>query len=173
MILQSNDPILANKNTNDIAPEFDLGIEYKGPFKLGASVKHLGFFGNWETDRPAISVWTYISSRFNIVDDVSIEPCLSYIARDNIHYGEGGAIFYFLKTKRPYKYNDKFWVGAMYATHGQFTTLAGMHFTPKMRLGYSFTYGVGNIASLSKAGTHELFFSWQFDPLFYKDAKCW
>ena len=169
---QSGDPILAYKRENNYSPEFDFGLEYKGPFKLGAAVRHIGFNESSNFPKPAINIWTYISSRFNTGRSMSIEPCFSYTYRDKTGRYEAGALFYFMKTSNFTSYNDKFWLGAMYRFHGQYAILAGINITPKIRLGYSFDYGTSDLATISKSGTHEIFFAWQFNRIFYKDETC-
>ncbi|MDR1056341.1 MAG: PorP/SprF family type IX secretion system membrane protein [Prevotellaceae bacterium] len=169
---QSNDPVLAYKRVSNYAPEFDFGIEYKGPFKLGASVRHLGIYGDSKLPSPSLNIWTYLSSRFNITQTISIEPCVSYMYRNKIGRGEGGSLFYFMKTENRNTYNDRFWLGGMYRFHGQFAILAGVNITSKMRLGYSFDYGTGDLSTISRSGTHEIFLSWQFNRIFYKEETC-
>jgi type IX secretion system PorP/SprF family membrane protein len=171
MLNQSNDPTINYSKVNEYSPDFDFGLEFKGPLKIGASIRHLmkyepinSFFPNH-----SINVWTYASSRFNISHGISLEPTVSYMYRDNVHRVEGGAIIYFLKNVSNFVYNDRFWIGGMYSLNKQFAVLAGVNLNKKVRLGYSFDYGTGDIATISKLGTHELFLSWHFNRIFYKE----
>jgi len=166
------DPALAGKTESHYAPEFEVGAEYKGLFKAGVSMRHLGFAGSAEFPTPPISVWAYASSRFNMTATLSIEPLLSYMFHDGISRYEAGALFYFMKTDERWNHNDRFWIGAVYRPHGEVGVMAGMHVTAKMRVGYSFDYGTGALAHVSKYGTHELFVSWHFNRIFYKDTCC-
>lgn len=173
MPFDPNDPALLYKNTSDYAPEFDFGFEFRGPLKLGAAVRHLGFYSNADLPEPSVNVWAYVSSRFNIADPISIEPAFSYMLRNHVSRYEAGAIFYFAKTDRLLRYNDRFWLGAMIRFNGQFALLAGVNATKHMRIGYSVDYGVTNdLVSISKWGTHEVFISWQLKRIFYKDVLC-
>jgi len=174
MLEQANDPALSYSRVNEYNPDFDFGLEYLGPVKFGAAVRHLLNFQpvNSQILPHSMNVWAYLSSRFNLSDGVSLEPAASYMFRDNIHRIEGGAIFYFLKTKNANKYNDRFWFGGMYRLNKQFSALAGASLTSRLKLGYSFDYGIGDLAYISKMGTHEIFLSWHFNKLFYKDTTC-
>jgi type IX secretion system PorP/SprF family membrane protein len=174
MLDQDNDPALSYSHVSEYKPDFDFGLEYIGAFKLGASVRHLLKYKSLNSNIPlqSMNVWGYLSSRFNLSDDVSIEPAVSYMYRDNIQRIEAGAIFYFSKTKSTLQYNDRFWFGGMYRLNKQFAILAGASLTSKLKLGYSFDYGVGDLASISKMGTHEIFLSWHFNKIFYKEVVC-
>jgi type IX secretion system PorP/SprF family membrane protein len=172
MLDRSDDPVMSYSKISDYSPNFDFGLEYKGPLKIGASVRHLLKYEAINSFFPAHSMnfWTYASSRFNVSDGISFEPAVSYMYRDNINRIEGGAILYFLKSQSRNSYNDRFWLGAMYRLNKQFAILAGVNLTTKIRLGYSFDYGTGDLATISRMGTHELFLSWQFNRIFYKDS---
>lgn len=172
MIDQSDDPALKYSNTSTLSPQFDFGLEYKGPFKLGASIRNLGFYDYSDLGKSPINVWAYLSSRFNLTGVLSIEPCISFTQYGKIARYESGALFYFLKSSTTNSYNDRFWIGGMYRFHGQYALLAGLFLTPKIRMGYSFDYGVNDLSGISRSGTHELFFSWQFNRIFYKDNLC-
>jgi type IX secretion system PorP/SprF family membrane protein len=174
MLDQSNDPALSYSKFNEYSPNFDFGLEFIGPLKIGASVRHLLKYETVNSFFKAQSMnfWTYASSRFNVSSSISLEPAVSYMYRDNIGRIEGGAIVYFLKSVARSKYNDRFWLGGMYRLNNQFAILAGVNPSPKIRIGYSFDYGTGDLATISKIGTHELFFSWHFNRIFYKDKEC-
>jgi type IX secretion system PorP/SprF family membrane protein len=174
MLDQSNDPVISYSKVNEYNPDFDFGLEFKGPLKIGASVRHLLRSKPVNAFFPAHSMnfWSYASSRFNITDKVSMEPAVSYMYRDNINRIEGGLIFYFFKRVSRDEYNDRFWLGGMYRLNKQFAVLAGVNITSKIRLGYSFDYGTGDLATISRMGTHELFLSWHFNRIFYKDKVC-
>ena len=171
-ITDPNDPLLAVGNRTDYNPDFDFGVEYQGLFKFGASVRHLlkvkstsyrvGYSRN---------IWAYASTRLNLSSAVSIEPTASFTYHDDVSRYEAGGIFYFGKTEAKHKYNDKFWVGAMYRFNSQYAILAGMHATKRIRIGYSFDYSVGSSRHLSKAGTHELFVAWHLNRSFYKNNE--
>jgi type IX secretion system PorP/SprF family membrane protein len=173
MLDQSNDPSISYSKINEYNPNFDFGMEFKGPFKLGASVRYLLKSKPINSFFPAhsMNIWTYASSRFNISGGVSLEPAVSYMYRDNISRIEGGLVMYFFKNRKKDIYNDRFWLGGMYRLNRQFAILAGVGITEKIRLGYSFDYGTGDLATISKIGTHELFLSWQFNKIFYKAEK--
>jgi type IX secretion system PorP/SprF family membrane protein len=174
MLDQSNDPVLSYSKISEYSPNFDFGIEFKGPLKIGASIRHLLKYEAVNSFFPAhnINVWTYASSRFNISSGMSLEPAASYMYRNNIHRIEGGAIVYFFKSMRGAVYNDRFWIGGMYRLNKQFAVLIGAGLTSKIRLGYSFDYGTGDLAAVSKMGTHELFLSWHFNKIFYREPDC-
>jgi type IX secretion system PorP/SprF family membrane protein len=169
----ANDPILAYNQTKEYAPDFDFGIEYKGAFKWGFTVRHLASHALSDNRHPqSINVWTYLSSRFNVSRSLSLEPMASFTWRDDIYRVEGGLMLYFFKTKNIRTYNDRFWLGAVYRSDHNIALMAGMNVTSKLRLGYSFDYGVGDVATLSAYGTHELFIAFQFDRKLYKDRCC-
>lgn len=168
------DPDVQYGVANEYSPDFDIGFEYKGPLKLGATVRHIGLqTSDNNLPSPALNVWTYASSRFNASNYLSIEPAVSFMYRNEISRYEMGAIFYWFKMNRGNDYNDRFWIGGMYRLQGQFAVLAGVHITPQLRLGYSFDYGTNNdLLSVSKMGSHELFLAWQLNRFFYKEASC-
>lgn len=173
MAFDPNDPALLYNHVNTYDPEFDFGLEYKGPFKLGISVRHLGFYKNDYLTDPSMNVWAYISSRFNILDDMSVEPIFSYTLRNSVSRYELGGLLYFLKMGSLAKYSERFWVGAVVRFNGQFAVLGGVNLTKQMRVGYSFEYGMkGDLISISEWGTHEIFVSWQLNRIFYKDPLC-
>jgi type IX secretion system PorP/SprF family membrane protein len=174
MLDQSNDPALSYSKFNEYSPNFDFGLEFKGPLKIGASVRHLLKYEavNSFFKAPSMNIWTYVSSRFNISNGISLEPAASYMYRENISRIEGGAIIYFFKSMKKSVYNDRFWLGGMYRLNKQFAILVGANLTSKIRLGYSFDYGTGDLATISKMGTHELFLSWHFNKIFYKEPDC-
>lgn len=159
-------------NASEYSPDFDFGLEYKGPVKIGAAIRHIAPLSS-SKHFPALSrnIWVYASSRLNL-STISVEPTASYMYRDKISRYEAGALFYFLKTNRALDYNDRFWLGAMARFHGQFALLAGASVSKKMRIGYSFDYGTGDLALISKFGTHEIFVAWQFNRIFYKEKLC-
>lgn len=169
-----SDPSITYTKVNEYNPDFDLGIEYKGPFKIGVSVRHLlntqkvnSAFTAYTTN-----IWSYASSRFNLSENISAEPVVSYMYRNNINRYEAGAIVYFLKSQARISFNDRFWLGAMYRFNSQFAILAGANITSKIGVGYSFDYGTGDLSNISKSGTHEIFLSWQFNKIFYKEPNC-
>ncbi len=166
------DPALATKRESHYASEFDFGMEYKGPFKLGAAIRHIGFYGSDEHAKPPISFWSYASMRYNLSHAVSIEPSLAYMYANRASWYEAGVLFYFLRPDDRWVYNDRFWIGAMFRLQGEVAVIAGLHVTPKMRIGYSFDYGVGHLSGVSRFATHEVFLSWQFGRIFYKDECC-
>ena len=173
MAFDPNDPALLYKNVSDYAPEFDFGVEYKGPLKVGAAIRHLGVYSNNDLPKPSTNIWAYASSRFNLADQLSVEPAMSYMYHNHVSRYELGAILYFLRTDSRLKYNDRFWLGAMVRFNGQFALLAGVNVTKQMRVGYSVDYGMTNdLVSVSKWGTHEVFVSWQLKRIFYKEALC-
>jgi type IX secretion system PorP/SprF family membrane protein len=167
-----DDPLKVN--TADNSPDFDFGIEFKGPFKVGASVRHIA------TQSPAynnltphsMNLWSYISSRFNISESLSLEPMGSILYNTSSFRVEAGALLYFFKTERKDVYNDRFWLGALYSTGNTFSILAGVNLTSKIRLGYTFGYTTGVLSSTIKGGTHELFMSFHLNRIFYKDESC-
>jgi type IX secretion system PorP/SprF family membrane protein len=168
---EPNDRIIAY-NQKKYAPDFDFGIEYKGAFKLGATVRHLGAQAIADDYLSSINVWAYLSSRFNIARSVSLEPIASFTYRRDIYRAEGGVLLYFFKTKNLHTYNDRFWAGAVYRSSHNIALLAGMNLTSKIRIGYSFDYGFSDVATVATYGAHELFFAYQFNRTFYKDVCC-
>lgn len=168
-----SDSELANANRSETSIDFEFGMEYKGPFKLGLSVRHLGPKESFNYfPKQKLNYWAYLSSRFNLSTTLSIEPITSFIYNEQGARLEGGALFYFMKGEKNRKYNDRFWLGALYRQSGEFSVLAGLHLTPKIRLGYAFDYGLGPIATLSKHGSHEVFIAFQFNRIFYKESLC-
>jgi type IX secretion system PorP/SprF family membrane protein len=167
------DPSLAYGNVSDYSPDFDFGFEFKGPFKLGASIRHLAAQPpKYNLTKHSINVWTYASSRFNLSESLSIEPIASILFYESSYRAEVGSLFYFFKTERNNSYSDRFWVGAMYRSGNSFAVLAGVNLTPKIRMGYSFDYALGDLSSIAKGGTHELFLSFYLNRIFYKDKAC-
>jgi type IX secretion system PorP/SprF family membrane protein len=165
-----NDPIAAVGDISEYAPDFDLGLEYKGPLKAGLTVRHIGLMHT-------INVWSYVSSRFNLNPSMSIEPMASFTWRPDI-YGEkagiyraeGGLLFYLLKTKSDNTYNDRFWLGAAYRSSHNLALMLGMSITPHLRLGYSVDYGLGAVVGITGFGTHEIFLAYHLNRQFYKDV---
>ena len=166
------DPDLAYGNASEISPDFDFGVEYRGPLKIGVAIKHFGVNKNKDFFANTENIWAYASSRINTGGSMSIEPAAAFVYRNKSTRYEVGALFYFLKMAQQYEYNDRFWVGGMFRFNKEFALMAGVIITPKIRLGYSFAYGFGSFKSLSRFGTHELFFAWQFNRLFYKEPLC-
>jgi type IX secretion system PorP/SprF family membrane protein len=168
-----DDPSWSYGNVSDYSPDFDFGFEFKGPFKLGASIRHLAAQPpKYNLQKHSINIWAYLSSRFNLSESLSLEPLASILYNESSYRAEAGALMYFLKTERRNTYSDRFWIGALYRTDNSFAILAGVNLTPKIRLGYSFDYGTGNLATISKIGTHELFLSFYLNRIFYKDETC-
>jgi type IX secretion system PorP/SprF family membrane protein len=168
-----NDPSLAYGNVSDNSPDFDFGLEYKGPFKFGASIRHIAAQPpKYNLPNHSINIWAYLSSRFNISESLSLEPLASALYNESSYRVEAGALFYFFKTERKDTYSDRFWVGGLYRTGNSFAVLGGVNLTPKIRLGYSFDYATGALSSLAKGGTHELFLSFYLNRIFYKDEAC-
>ncbi|MDR2383866.1 MAG: PorP/SprF family type IX secretion system membrane protein [Prevotellaceae bacterium] len=168
-----DDPSLVYGNVSDYSPDFDFGFEFKGPFKLGASIRHLAVqTPRYNLPKHSINIWAYLSSRFNVSESLSLEPMIAMLNNASSYRGEAGALMYFLKTERRNTYSDRFWIGALYRTGNSFAILAGVNLTPKIRLGYSFDYGIGDLSSIAKGGTHELFLSFYLNRIFYKDETC-
>jgi type IX secretion system PorP/SprF family membrane protein len=167
-----NDGELYFGNVSEFSPDFDFGFEFHGFMKLGASIRHLGRQSSRNTfPDNSKNIWAYVSTRFNIIHDLSFEPTASYMRRNGINRYEVGGIFYFKKSSVPRFYNDRFWLGGMYRFNDQYSILAGFHITPKLRIGYSFDYGMRELSIISKGGTHEIFIAWQFNRIFYKDRQ--
>jgi type IX secretion system PorP/SprF family membrane protein len=168
------DPSWAYGNVSDYSPDFDFGFEFKGPFKLGASIRHIAVQSPTYNRLPkhSVNIWAYLSSRFNISESLSIEPMISMLYYEPSYGGELGALLYFFKTERRNSYSDRFWAGALYRMGNNFAVLAGVNITPKIRLGYSFDYIVSDLSPIAKSGTHELFLSFYLNRIFYKDETC-
>jgi type IX secretion system PorP/SprF family membrane protein len=177
MLEQDEDQSMSYSKDNAYNPDFDFGLEFKGPMKIGASIRHLLKYKPINSFFPAhsINIWSYASYRFNVSNSVSLEPTASYMYRDKLHRMEGGAIIYFFKSVSRTVYNDRFWIGGMYRLNKnkQFAVLAGANLTQRIRLGYSFDYTTGDFTSMSKMGTHELFLSWHFNRIFYNEPECY
>jgi type IX secretion system PorP/SprF family membrane protein len=168
-----DDPSLVYGNVSDYSPDFDFGFEFKGPFKLGASIRHLAAQPpKYNLTKHSINVWTYMSSRFNLSESLSLEPIASVLFYESSYRAELGSLVYFFKNERNNTYSDRFWLGALYRTGNSFAVLAGVSLTPRVRLGYSFDYAVGDLSSLAKGGSHELFLSFYLNRIFYKDETC-
>jgi type IX secretion system PorP/SprF family membrane protein len=169
-----DDPSLIYGNVSDFSPDFDFGFEFKGPFKLGASIRHLAAQPlKYNMPKHSMNIWAYFSSRFNLSESLSLEPIASMLYdKSSYNMVEAGALLYFFKTERRNSYSDRFWIGALYRTNNSFAVLAGVNLTPKIRLGYSFDYAIGDLSSISKGGTHELFLSFYLNRIFYKDEAC-
>ena len=168
-----NDQAWLSGNASEMSPDFDFGAEYRGIFKLGATVRHIGVQpSSHNLPKYSTNVWIYASSRFNFASSVSLEPILSLTYRDAIYRFEGGFLCYLFKTQGRDTYNDRFWAGGVYRSDNNFAVMAGVNITPKIRLGYSFDYGAGELMNISKYGTHELFLAFQFNRIFYKDELC-
>jgi type IX secretion system PorP/SprF family membrane protein len=167
-----SDPLLARNRASYHDPEFDFGVEYYGPLKIGASVRHLGFYSHKEFPAPPLALWAYAATQFQVSDTWSVEPCLAYNYRENIHYAEAGALFYFSRRVNRTSVRDSYWLGVAYRMHQQFAVLLGIHLTSQIRIGYSFDYGWGDLATISNVGTHELFLAWRFSRIFQKDICC-
>jgi type IX secretion system PorP/SprF family membrane protein len=168
-----DDPALIYGSVSNYSPDFDFGLEFKGPFKLGASIRHLAAQPpKYNLPKHSINIWTYFSSRFNLSESLSLEPLVSVLYNESSYRAEAGALLYFFKTERRNTYSDRFWLGALYRTENSFALLAGVNLSPKIRLGYSFDYATGDLSSIAKGGTHELFLSFYLNRIFYKDETC-
>ena len=168
-----DDPAGVYGNVAENSPDFDFGIEYRGPFKIGASVRHLASQPpRYNLPKHSVNIWAYVSSRFNLSENISIEPVASLLG-SQLYRIEAGVLMYFLKNEKRDVYNDRFWAGALVRTgQGVFALLAGINITPKLRIGYSFDYVVGDLSTIAKGGTHELFMSFHMNRMFYKDETC-
>ncbi|MDR2424538.1 MAG: PorP/SprF family type IX secretion system membrane protein [Prevotellaceae bacterium] len=169
-----DDPSAIYGNVSENSPDFDFGFELRGPFKLGASVRHLAAQSpQYNLPKHSVNVWTYVSSRLNLSESLSVEPLFSALY-NSFYRVEFGSLVYFLKNTTRDIYNDRFWAGLLYRTGrgGVFALLAGINISPKIRLGYSFDYATGELATIAKAGTHELFLSFYLNRIFYKDELC-
>jgi len=159
-------------DVSENTPDFDFGIEYKGPLKIGVSVRHIGpniaspYFRTY-----AMNVWSYASTKVNLAK-TTVEPMISHVYREKYNRYEAGALVYYKKTRASLHYNDKYWIGAMWRFHGQYAAIAGISLTPQLRLGYSFDYAIGELSQISELGTHEIFVSWQFNRALYNEPHC-
>jgi type IX secretion system PorP/SprF family membrane protein len=170
---ESNDPSWAYGNVSDNSPDFDFGFEFKGPFKLGASIRHLVSQPiKYNLTKHSMNIWSYFSTRFNITESLSLEPLASVLYRASFYRAEAGALLYFFRTETKNTYSDRFWAGALYRTDNTFSILAGVNLTSQIRLGYSFDYAIGDLSFIAKAGSHELFLSFYLNRIFYKDETC-
>jgi type IX secretion system PorP/SprF family membrane protein len=157
---------------SETKPDFDFGIELKGPVKVGSAIRHISpkiaspYFKEY-----SMNIWSYVSSKLNVLN-MTVEPTAAHVYRDKYNRFEAGAIFYFKKSKATASYNDKYWFGGLWRFHGQFAALAGISLTPQLRLGYSFDYAVGELARISEFGTHEIFISWHLNRSAPKDVDC-
>ena len=174
LVDELDDPDLFYGNSSHLTPDFDFGIEYKGPVKIGASIRHLGNIPSPDFIGYAYNLWTYASMRINAARGMSLEPVLSFMYREKISRYEAGLIFRFyqLDRKSGYDYKDKWWIGGITRFHGQFSIIAGMELTKNLRAGYSFDYGASDLARISEKGTHELFVALSFNRLFQKKELC-
>ena len=171
-IIDLGDPYIYMGNESSLSPDFDFGIEYRGPFKLGATVRHLiGLNSTNAFPAHSRNLWAYASTRFNAGFFTSIEPTISFVYRDKLSRFEVGSLFYFMRTDGQNTYNDKFWIGAMYRNSNEFSLLLGAQIAPQLRLGYSLDYAIGKLGNLSRWGTHEVFLAWQFNRVFYKETR--
>ncbi|MDR2564034.1 MAG: PorP/SprF family type IX secretion system membrane protein [Prevotellaceae bacterium] len=174
LVDELDDPDLFYGNSSHLTPDFDFGVEYKGPIKIGASIRHLGTIPSTDFLGYAYNVWTYASMRINVARGMSLEPVVSFMYREKISRYEAGAIlrFYQLDRKSGYDYKDRWWIGAISRFHGQFTIMAGMEITKNIRAGYSFDYGASDLARISEKGSHEIFVALSFNRLFQKKELC-
>ena len=169
-----NDIVMIYNGEKKYTPDFDFGIEYKGAVKFGVTFRHIGASRMTDDPHPPdFHIWSYLSSRYNLSSSVSIEPLASFTWRANISRAEGGLLLYFFKTKNYTTFNDRFWVGATYRTDNNIAIMAGINFTPQLRIGYSFDYGFGDVATIANMGSHEVFIAWQFNRKFYKEVCCY
>ena len=173
LVDELDDPDLFYGNSSHLTPDFDFGVEYKGPIKIGASLRHLGTMPSADFTGYAYNLWTY-ASRINAARGLSLEPVVSYMYREKISRYEAGLIFRFyeLNGRNGYEYKDKWWIGGIARFHGQFSILAGMKITKNLQVGYSFDYGASDLARISEKGTHELFVALRFNRLFQKKELC-
>ena len=169
----SDPPALIYNERKEYTPDFDFGLEYLGPFKLGISLRHIGAKHlSKDLYPPDLHLWSYASSRFNLGESVSFEPLVAFTWRANISRFEGGFLMYFFKVENLRDYNDRFWVGAVYRTDHNIALMAGLNLTSQLRIGYSFDYGAGSVARLANVGSHEVFLAWQINRKFYKEFCC-
>jgi type IX secretion system PorP/SprF family membrane protein len=173
LVDELDDPDLYYGNISHMSPDFDFGIEYKGPVKVGASIRHLGSTSSVEFKKSAYNIWAYAGMRINVRQNLSLEPTISYMYRERISRYEAGMIFHFYGLDRDgYDYKDKFWIGGMVRFHGQYAILAGLEITKNIRAGYSFDYASGDLAQISEKGTHEIFIALSFNRIFQQKELC-
>jgi type IX secretion system PorP/SprF family membrane protein len=164
------DPAISFSKINEYSPNFDFGIEFQGPVRIGASVRYLlrstssyAFFPSH-----SMNIWTYASSKIKVSDNLTLEPMVSYMYRDNIARIEGGLLGYF--------FSKKCWLGGTYRLNKQFSVIAGIKLFDKISLGYSFDHAAihRDLAIISKMGTHEIFLSWKIAhrSIGQKDKAC-
>ncbi|MDR1886526.1 MAG: PorP/SprF family type IX secretion system membrane protein, partial [Prevotellaceae bacterium] len=95
------DPSMIYGNVSDNSPDFDFGAEFKGPLKVGVSIRHLGAQApKYHLPKHSINIWTYLSSRFNLSESMSLEPLLSVLYNESSYRAELGALVYFFKTEK-------------------------------------------------------------------------
>lgn len=168
-----NDPQLYYGNVTEYSPDFDFGVEYQGPFRFGATVRHIGVQPSANNlPESSVNLWVYAAARVNHFSKVSIEPVLSYIYRDGISRYEAGAIVYLLRSRHIRRFNDWAWIGGVYRLRHQVSVMAGIYLTKQLGIGYSFDYGVGSLAKISGFGTHEISLTYKFSSLFQKFIPC-
>jgi type IX secretion system PorP/SprF family membrane protein len=169
------DLVVIYNEKKEYTPDFDFGVEYQGLFKAGIAIRHIGAAGlSNALYPPDFNIWSYVSSRFDLSEaniPVGIEPLAAFTWRANISRFEGGFLLYFLKFESRNTFSDIFWVGATYRTDHNIAVMGGINLTPELRIGYSFDYGFGKVASIANFGTHEIFIAWQFNRQTYKEDR--
>ncbi len=168
-----NDPVLYAGNLSEYTPDFDCGLEYQGYIKLGAAVRHIGTkLSKHNVAENPTHLWAYASTHINAVNNLTFEPIVSYVIRNDINRFEVGLITHILKYRSSRESNNIGWVGAMYRLNKQYSVMAGIYITDQLKAGYSFDYGIGPLSKISMYGTHEIMIAWEFKSLFQKDCPC-
>lgn len=148
----NTDPLTANMQENNIAPDIAAGIElYHKNFQIGVSGMHL--LGSNKSAYPtfARNLFAYANYSINIGENVRIVPGIIGRSPLYLFQFEGNLVGYFLK--------DRFWIGAAYRYNDAVSGIAGVQIVKGLRLGYSFDFSMGRLQNYN-TGTHEFMLSY-------------
>jgi type IX secretion system PorP/SprF family membrane protein len=171
-------------------PNFDAGIELRNKWlKFGLSAIHLFDSPENYTDpnragynTPQIdrTFYAYATGRMEVGTHFAVSPALSGSLNHGFYDGEGGAMFFYKRLRRPNdlvrlntRYSDTYdflWAGAFMRFSGTLAIMLGVSITEQWRLGYVYEYTF-HFQRINWANTHEIMLSWRLPPLQYGPRK--
>ncbi|MFL5765660.1 MAG: type IX secretion system membrane protein PorP/SprF [Bacteroidia bacterium] len=157
------DNVISSGLQSVIIPDFGAGIyAYRKDKKwyVGASVPQilqnkLKFFDNGTSTLSKLATHVYAQAgyRFDITDDISIEPstCLKYVSPAPLQFDLGVRAIY----------KDKVWLGGAFRYLDAVSAMVGYTMQENITFAYSYDFTMTNIKKYS-TGTHELMIGIKF-----------
>jgi type IX secretion system PorP/SprF family membrane protein len=165
-------------------PNFDAGVEVRNAWmRFGLSAIHL-FDSPSSSAGPSSSGYNipqiertfhaYITCRMEAGTHFAVSPSLSGSLNHGFFDGEGGAMFFYKRLRRPNdlvrlstRYSDTYdflWAGAFMRFSGTLAIMAGISITEQWRVGYAYEYTF-HYQQVHWANSHEIMLSWRLPPL--------